>query len=62
MVAARTSPSVSVSVSAVEVGGVAVACIQVPKAQGEVATQGGVYLRRRIKHDGTPECAPILPH
>ena len=62
MVAARTSPSVNVSVSAVEVGGVAVACIQVPKAQGEVATQGGVYLRRRIKHDGTPECAPMLPH
>lgn len=38
------------------------ACIQVPKAHGEVATQGGVYLRRRIKHDGTPECAPMLPH
>jgi hypothetical protein len=46
-----------------EVGGVTVACIQVPKARhGEVATQGGVYLRRRIKHDGTPECAPMLPH
>ena len=27
-----------------------------------MATQGGVYLRRRIKHDGTPECAPMLPH
>lgn len=51
MVAARTSPSVNVNVSSVEVGGVAVACIQVPKAQGEVATQGGVYLRQhgRIK-------------
>ena len=23
---------------------------------------GGVYLRRRLKHDGTPECAPMLPH
>ena len=62
MVAARTSPSVNVQVSALEVAGVAVACIRVPKAQGEVATQGGVYLRRRIKHDGTPECAPMLPH
>ncbi len=62
MVAARTSPSASVNVSPVEVGGVTVACIRVPKAQGEVATQGGVYLRRRIRHDGTPECAPMLPH
>ena len=62
MTGARTSPSVTVNVSAVEVGSVAVACIRVPKAQSEVATQGGVYLRRRIKHDGTPECAPMLPH
>jgi len=62
MVAARTSPSVSVTVSSVEVGGVTVARIRVPKAQGEVATKGGVYLRRRIKHDGTPECVPMLPH
>ena len=62
MVSARTSPSVSVTVSSVEAGGVQVACIKVPKAQSEVATQSGVYLRRRIKHDGTPECVPMLPH
>jgi ATP-dependent DNA helicase RecG len=62
MVAARTSPSVSVTVLSVEAGGVTVARISVPKAQGEVATQGGVYLRRRTKHDGTPECVPMLPH
>lgn len=62
MVAARTSPSVSVTVSSINVGGVTVARISVPKAQGEVATQGGVYLRRRIRHDGTPECVPMLPH
>lgn len=62
MVAARTSPAVSVQVSAQEIQGVRVACIQVPKAQSEVCTQSGVYLRRRIKHDGSPECAPMLPH
>jgi ATP-dependent DNA helicase RecG len=62
MVAARTSPSVSVTVALIETGGVTVARINVPKVQGEVATQGGVYLRRRIKHDGTPECVPMLPH
>ena len=62
MVAARTSPAVIVSVSSVEAGGVTVARISVPKAQGEVSTNAGVYLRRRIKHDGTPECTPMLPH
>ncbi|MBX9712620.1 MAG: putative DNA binding domain-containing protein [Pseudomonadaceae bacterium] len=62
MVAARTSPSLNVQVEAVELDGVTVARIQVPKAQGEVATTGGVYLRRRLKHDGTPECVAMLPH
>src|SRR5690606_27023657 len=41
MVAARTSPSLSVQAEEVELGGVTVARIQVPKAQGEVATTGG---------------------
>lgn len=62
MVAARTSPSLSVQVEAVELAGVPVACIRVPRVQAEVATTGGVYLRRRLKYDGTPECAPLLPH
>lgn len=62
MVAARTSPSVSIWVTPVDVAGVKVARIVVPKAGSEVATQAGLYLRRRIKHDGTPECAPMLPH
>ncbi|WP_150304724.1 ATP-binding protein [Pseudomonas saliphila] len=62
MVAARTSPSLSVQAEAVEVNGVTVACIQVPKAHSEVATTSGVYLRRRVKHDGTPECVAMLPH
>ena len=62
MVAARTSPALQVRVEALQVTGVPVAKITVPKAQGEVATQAGVYVRRRIKHDGTPECVPMLPH
>lgn len=62
MVAARTSPTLTVQVSLVEAEGVRVARIEVPKAQGEVATHQGVYLRRRLKHDGTPECMPMLPH
>lgn len=62
LVAARTSPSLSVQVDAVDLDGVRVARIAVPKGQTEVATASGLYLRRRIKHDGTPECAPMLPH
>ncbi|MFU2489227.1 ATP-binding protein [Thauera sp. WH-1] len=61
MVAARTSPSLLVHAEAVDMGGVTVARIRVPK-RAEVATNSGVYLRRRIKFDGTPECAPMLPH
>lgn len=62
MVAARTSPSLAVTVTPVALGGVAVACIAVPKVHGEVATTGGVYLRRRLKADGQPECVAMLPH
>lgn len=62
MVSTRTSPSLNVQAEAVELDGVTVARIQVPKAQGEVATTSGVYLRRRLKHDGTPECVAMLPH
>jgi ATP-dependent DNA helicase RecG len=62
LVAARTSPALQVNVDSVNVDGHQVARIWVPKAIGEVSTQAGVYLRRRIKHDGTPECVPMLPH
>lgn len=62
LVAARTSPSITVEVNAVAVNGVNLARIAVPKARSVVATAGGVYLRRRLKHDGTPECVPMLPH
>lgn len=62
LVAARTSPSLTVSVEAVVLDDVRVARIAVPKAATVVATVGGVYLRRRLKYDGRPECVPMLPH
>jgi ATP-dependent DNA helicase RecG len=62
LVAARTSPSLAVTVTPVALGTVNVAHIAVPKAHGEVATTGGVYLRRRLKADGQPECVAMLPH
>ena len=62
MIAARTSPSLSVSVVPLMLPGVTVACITVPKVHSEVATTGGVYMRRRLKFDGEPECVAMLPH
>lgn len=62
LVAAKTSPSLAVTVEALEVSGCRVARIAVPKSVSEVATTAGVYLRRRLKQDGLPECVPMLPH
>ena len=62
LVAARTSPSLAVVVTPVTLSAVHVAHIAIPKAHGEVATTGGVYLRRRLKADGQPECVAMLPH
>lgn len=62
LIAARTVPSVIVQVEPVSLDGITVARIQVPQTKGEVATSNGVYVRRRLKSDGTPECVPMLPH
>jgi ATP-dependent DNA helicase RecG len=59
LVAARTSPSLTVQVETLTIENIEVARIQVPQAKGEVATTNGVYLRRRLKPDGTPECVPM---
>lgn len=62
LIAARTSPSLVVTVDVVEVQNVRVACLHVPQAHSATATTAGVYLRRRLKFDGSPECVPLLPH
>lgn len=62
LVAAKTSPSLAVTVSIVEISGIRVAKINVPKSRSEIATTAGVSLRRRLKPDNTPECVPMLPH
>lgn len=63
LVAARTSPSLHIEVTSLEIENKIVARILVPKAKyHEIATSSGMYLRRRLKADGTPECRPLLPH
>jgi ATP-dependent DNA helicase RecG len=61
-IASRTSPSLAVQMDVVDISGVTVLRIVVPKASSVVATSAGLYVRRRLKHDGTPECVPMLPH
>ena len=62
MVAARTSPSLSVTVNTFALPGIRVAQIVVAKSDTDVATTSGVYVRRRLMHSGLPECVPMLPH
>ena len=62
LVAARTSPSLNVTVEAVALAGMRVARIVVDQSVSEVATTAGKYLRRRLKPDGSPECVALLPH
>jgi ATP-dependent DNA helicase RecG len=62
LIAGRTSPSLAVEVIRATFRDVDVARISVPKSASEVATSNGVYLRRRLRHDGAPECVPMLPH
>lgn len=62
LVAARTSPSLNVTVDALAIDGLRVARITVATSVSDVATTAGKYLRRRIKQDGAPECVALLPH
>lgn len=62
MVANRTVPPVNVVVETLEAGGHVIAKVQVPRAPHVVSSTAGGYQRRRLKHDGTPENVPMLPH
>lgn len=62
LIAARTSPSLRVTVEPCELAGVRVARITVPQSTSVVATTAGKYLHRRLKQDGAPECVAMLPH
>lgn len=62
LIANRTQPSLRVGVEALEVDGLAVARIAVPKRGQPVATSDGLLKRRRLQANGQPECVPYLPH
>jgi len=62
IVANCTSPSVAVAVAVVDVDGLDVVAIEVPKGTGLVSTTGGLYLRRAMTVHGKPECVAMQPH
>jgi ATP-dependent DNA helicase RecG len=62
LVGNRTVPSVQVRIETLVVDGKTIAKISVPKVNQVVATTAGSYFKRRLKHDGSPESVPILPH
>lgn len=62
LIANRTQPMLRVSVEPLEVDGLAVARISVPKCGQPVATSEGLLKRRRLQANGQPECVPYLPH
>lgn len=61
LIAARTVPPLITHIEKSTVDGIDVARIAVPKAKSATGTTSGLYLRRRVKFDGTPECAPMMP-
>lgn len=62
LIASRTTPSLSVRVTAITFNNLEIAHIQVPKSRQLTATSEGILQRRRLMADGTPEAVPFYPH
>ncbi|MFZ2842456.1 ATP-binding protein [Psychrobacter sp.] len=62
LVASRTVPCLNIKSQIIEIDGVNIAVITVPKANGIIATSDGLIQHRRLKADGTPESIPFHPH
>lgn len=58
----RTRPSLPTRIEVLAVDGVDVVVISVPDQDMPVGTSRGVYQRRALKTDGTPECIAYEPH
>jgi len=61
MIANRTVPSLHVTVEEVVLDGLPLFVMTVSSVPGVTATSDGLYLRRRLKPDGTPETVPMNP-
>lgn len=57
----KTYDPLPVEVHLVAIDGKDVFAIDVPKPDAPVCTSGGVYKRRSLRMDGTPQCVPYRP-
>ncbi len=62
LVANKTAPAHVVAATTLEIEGKTVVAVEVPKANGVVATSGGLYVRRAVDVQGRPQCLPMQPH
>jgi ATP-dependent DNA helicase RecG len=62
LIANKTNPSIAVKVESVQLNGLPIARIIVPKSRQLVSSSDGLLQRRRLKLDGTPEAVPFYPH
>lgn len=61
LIAEHTQPPLKVSIKKHDINNITVAKIIVPHSSVLIATYQGVYLQRRLKADGSPECIRIAP-
>lgn len=61
LIAEHTAPPLRVSIEKHDINNITVAKITVPQSSTLIATYQGVYLQRRLKADGSPECVRIKP-
>jgi len=59
LIAARTRPSLSANVYAVDLNGVPILAIEIPPQSMPVGTSEGVFPRRTLGSDGRPACVPM---
>ena len=61
LIAEHTMPPLKVAIEKHDINNITVAKIVVPRSTTLTATYQGVYLQRRLKADGSPECIRIQP-
>lgn len=59
LIASRTVPLLQTFTRVMTIDDCEVIAVEVPKSSRIVGTSGGVYLRRTLKIDGTPQCVPF---
>ncbi|MFD3507532.1 DNA glycosylase AlkZ-like family protein [Nocardia sp. NPDC058666] len=62
LIAAKTIPLVQTRTDVVRIDELDVICVEIPATRNIVGSTAGVYLRRTLKLDGTPQCLPFAAH